>query len=172
MPPEYYLGAGVVLIVLVLLPFVFVRRRPVRRAAPQPGGSGITSPDELTRQLARVADGLEALLKQLQSMQFSPAPPSRAERAAHAALPVSQAVPIVALQRAQPEPARAPLPQVPLPPDRVQEPSAEMPVIEQTAVSVTASAVAETAAAEPVAVEQSAAEQPVKRRVKLSMFGR
>jgi hypothetical protein len=163
MPPEYYLGAGVVLIVLVLLPFALMKKKPRPRAVSRPSGAAVTGPDELTRQLARVADGLEALLKHLQSVQLNPAIPMRADWAAPLAQKPIQ--PPVA-----PAPA-APL-QTPLPPVRVPEPAAQAMVVEEPAAVPGSSGEAEPASIETVALEQSASEQPPKRRVKLSMFGR
>ena len=171
MPPEYYLGAGVVLIMLVLLPFAFMRKRPKRRTVSQPSAPAVAESDELTRQLARVADGLETLLKHLKSMQLSPVPVARVERVAAVASPVTQSAPGVLAQAPQSMEAQAPPAQTPLPHDQVPEPVAQT-MMEQPVIPASSAAVPEPPFAEPLALEPPVEEQPVKRRVKLSMFGR
>ena len=56
MPPEYYLGAAVAVILLVLLGSFLKGKRVGRRELDK--GSGR---DELTNQLSRIADALEAI---------------------------------------------------------------------------------------------------------------
>jgi len=56
MPPEYYLGAAVAVILLVLLASFLKGKRVARRALEQGSSS-----DELTNQLSRIADALEAI---------------------------------------------------------------------------------------------------------------
>ncbi len=170
MPPEYYLGAGVVLIMLVLLPFAFIRKRPKRSAASRLSAPAISESDELTRQLARVADGLEALLKQLKSMQLGPAPAARVERVTPAAAPTTQAATVVPATADQPIAAQAAPPQTPLPPPRAPEPVVQ--TTPEPAFPVASAPIPEPASAEALALEPPVEEQPVKRRVKLSMFGR
>lgn len=151
MPIEYYLAAGVALILLVLLVFALTGKKSKRVVVQKTPGT-----DELIRQVARAADALEALLLHLknsplpavmpvpQQAPARPAPPARVEQATVRA---AEVVPDVA----KPQPPLAP----PIP-----EPVATEPVV------------GEPVPAEPVAAKEEARVEQKPRRVKLSMFGR
>lgn len=151
MPIEYYLAAGVALLVLILLVFAFTGKKPKQVVVQRTLGT-----DELTKQVARAADALEALLVHLkasppqvvtpvqQQATVRPAPTPRIE-------PVTVRAAEVVTEAAKPQPA------------------VELPI---SGTVVTEPVVAEPAPAEPLATEEEphAAQKP--RRVKLSMFGR
>lgn len=63
MPPEYYLGAAVAVILLVLLGSFLKRKRVGRREFDKGNGR-----DELTNQLSRIADALEAIAAHWQAL--------------------------------------------------------------------------------------------------------
>ena len=151
MPIEYYLAAGVAFILLVLLVFALTGKKSKRVVVQKTPGT-----DELTKQVARAADALEALLVHLKSSPLPavmpvpqqapahPAPPARVEQVT---VRTAEVIPDVA----KPEPSLAP----PIP-----KPVTEEPVV------------AERATAETVAAEKEAQVEQKPRRVKLSMFGR
>ena len=66
MPPEYYLGAAVAVILLVLLGSFLRGKRVGRRELDTSTGR-----DELTKQLSRIADAMEAIATHLRA---SPSP--------------------------------------------------------------------------------------------------
>jgi len=73
MPPELYLGAVAVVILIVLLASMFRRKGTPRRSAPK-----AVDTDQLVRQLSRIADALEKLVVQSQTLPAlleEPAPP-------------------------------------------------------------------------------------------------
>jgi hypothetical protein len=65
MPPEYYLGAAVAVILLVLLGSFLKGKRVGRREFDKGNGK-----DELTNQLSRIADALEAIAAHWQALPF------------------------------------------------------------------------------------------------------
>jgi hypothetical protein len=152
MPLEYYLGGAVAIIVLVLLVMALTGKRSTRRVLVTKSSEN----EELTRQVARAADALEALLAHLKAhpvqvsvtVQQTAVRPIASPRAAE--VPV-QAPSAVVMEKA-PQPAVPPASVAPEPP--VPEPAIVEPV----------------AAAEAEAAAASVEQKP--RRVKLSMFGR
>jgi hypothetical protein len=151
MPIEYYLAAAVALIVLVLLVFALTGKK-TKRVVVQKNPSS----DELTRQVARAAAALEALLLHLKASPqqvITPLPQQAAPRVAPAPKveQVAARTVVVAPEDAKPEPPLAP---------SIPQPIATGPVV------------VEPTPVEPVATEEElhAAQKP--RRVKLSMFGR
>lgn len=60
MPPEYYLGAAVAVILLVLLGALLRRRHAARQVFDKSSGT-----DQLASQLSRIADSLEKLVAHL-----------------------------------------------------------------------------------------------------------
>lgn len=66
MPPEYYLGAAVAVILLVLLGSFLKGKRAGRRELDKSSGR-----DELTKQLSRIAEAMEAIAAHLRA---SPSP--------------------------------------------------------------------------------------------------
>jgi hypothetical protein len=62
MPPEYYLGAAVAVIVVILLASFLRGQRVKQRSLPNGLGS-----EQLTTQLSRIADSLEAIVAQLRA---------------------------------------------------------------------------------------------------------
>lgn len=143
MPVEYYLGAFVAVVILVLL--VSLLRGASRRKL-----ANDSDTTQLTQQLTRIADSLEALLIQLKASSIQPA-----QSAPIAVQPSLQAIP-------QREPAQA-LPQT-LPPSS-QEP-APATELEQPAQQKAA----EASVAAPAKAGEPA--KPSKQHVVLSMFGR
>ncbi len=150
MPIEYYLAAGVAIIVLVLLVFALTGKKSKRIVVQKNPGT-----DELTRQVARAADALEALLAQLKAL-----PPQVAMRTVPQA-PVRPAPPA----RAEEVTVRtAEIRTVEAAPEAVNPaPAAAEPAVSEAAVTV---------ASESVAAEEDAPIPQKPRRVKLSMFGR
>ena len=152
MPIEYFLAAGVALILLVLLVFALGGKKS-RRVVMQKN----SSTDELTRQVARAADALEALLAHLKASPQAVTPasqPSPARQAAVAPPRVEQVT--VRAAEIVPEATKA---QPPLAP----------PIPEPATIE---SAVSEPTPAEAVAATEEAHVEQKPRRVKLSMFGR
>lgn len=149
MPIEYYLAAGVALIVLLLLVFALAGKKSKRVIVPRNPGM-----DELTKQVARATDALEALLAHLKAF-----PPQAAIPIAQAPRPLSSATveqstmgtAEVAPEIAKPQPASEP----PAIPEMASEPAVSKPVT-----------------AEPVVGEEEAPVEQKRHRVKLSMFGR
>jgi len=150
-PIEYYLAAGVAIILIVLLIFALTGKKAKRVVVQRTSGT-----DELTKQVARAADALEALLVHLKNSQIAAVTP-----AAQQSLP--RMVPTVRPEQAPtrstavgPEAAK---PQPPLAPP-IPEPAPEtiVPVPEP--------------APEPVGAQEEAHIEQKRRRVKLSMFGR
>jgi len=151
MPLEYYLGGAVALIVLVLLVMALTGKKKTTRRVVV---AKTSDNEELTRQVKRAADALEALLAHLKAHPLQA--PVPVQPPVVAAAPSSRAVevpvratPAVTLQQT-PEPVVAsshvdPIPVAPEP--TTQEPTTP----------------AEAAA-------DSTEQKP--RRVKLSMFGR
>lgn len=157
MPLEYYLGGAVALIVLVLLAMALTGKKSSRRVVVTKN----TDNEELTRQVARAADALEALLAHLKAHPLQ-ATASVQETAVRPAATVRTVdVPAQAAPRVTPQKASEPqvAPATASPTSIASEPPAT-----------------ETAIIEPAAnpeVEASAATEEQKpRRVKLSMFGR
>lgn len=152
MPLEYYLGGAVALIVLVLLVMALTGKKKVTRrvVVAKPSDN-----EELTRQVKRAADALEALLAHLKAHPLQ------------AATPVQQ--PVVA-----PTPSQRAATQVPVPPappvavHRTPEPVAASSHVDPIPVA------SEPPTEEPAATAEVAADTPEQkpRRVKLSMFGR
>ena len=151
MPLEYYLGAAVAVIVLVLLVSAFTGKKKSKRRIIPVSHAGT---DDLTRQLARAADALEAILKHLDAHPLqTPAATQTSIRPALSPLP----------QRAQ------------APPQAPASAPAESPRVAPERVVPTADPViTETPAAEPAVAAEApvAASEQKPRRVKLSMFGR
>jgi hypothetical protein len=151
MPIEYYLAAGVALILLVLLVFALTGKKTKRVVVQKnPGG------DELTRQVARAAAALEALLVQLKA-----SPPQ-------ATTPVAQQAPSRAVAPTRVE--QVPIRTAEVVTEVVKPQSAPEPPIPATVVAEPV--VTEPVRAEPVAIEEEAQAPQKPRRVKLSMFGR
>lgn len=71
MPIEYYLGGFVAVVILVLLASMMLGKRSARKVA-----TTDTIPTELTQQLTRIADSLEALLVQLKASSSQTLHPS------------------------------------------------------------------------------------------------
>lgn len=145
-PVEYYLGVAVAIILLVLLISAVTgkSKRTTRRVAVRENNPSAN--DELTRQVARAADALEALLVQLKASGVLPT------------LPVQQAV------VHQPSSVTSEVPTQPAAPLQAQG-VAERPSTESLTATPTAS--------EPSATETSAQTGEQKpRHIKLSMFGR
>lgn len=156
MPLEYYLGGAVALIVLVLLVMALTGKKSTRRVVVAKS----TDNEELTRQVARAADAIEALLTHLKAhpvqppmpVQQAPARSSASGRAVEAPVP---ATPVVTVEKAS-EPQVNPQPVYSQ--DVTPEPAAEPQTVEPAATTEAEAAAATT--------EQKP------RRVKLSMFGR
>jgi len=150
-PIEYYLAAGVAIILIVLLIFALTGKKAKRVVVERTSGT-----DELTKQVARAADALEALLVHLKNSQIAAVTP-----AAQQSLPrmVPTARPEQAPTRSTPVGPEAAKPQPPLAPP-IPEPAPEtiVPVPEP--------------APEPVGAQEEAHIEQKRRRVKLSMFGR
>ena len=144
MPIEYYAGAAIALIVVVLLVLLMKPGRSTRQSAQH----NSINADQLAKQLSRIADSLEILVARMGAAATVENP--RAE----------------GLRGEDPKPlAKEPLAEVPK--AHVEEPRAEevKPPAEKAPASPPD--VVEPSAAEPEKVEQ-----PVERHVRLSMFGR
>ncbi|HEY6466008.1 MAG TPA: hypothetical protein VIY69_08455 [Candidatus Acidoferrales bacterium] len=152
MPLEYYLGGAVAVIVLILLFVALTGKKPTRRVVV----AKTTDSEELTRQVARAADALEALLAHLKAHPFQGEAPTRAAASPRSVEVPVQAPPTGVVQKT-PEPQVPPMPVSP-------ESIASKPL----AVEPATPEFATTAEAEPAGT--SAEQKP--RRVKLSMFGR
>lgn len=61
MPPEYYLGAAVAVVLLVLLAGLLRHRRAAQQVLDKSSGT-----DQLAGQLSRIADALETLVARLE----------------------------------------------------------------------------------------------------------
>src|SRR5215469_6957635 len=73
MPTEFYIAAAVGMIVLVVLGSLF-RRKPKKRRVVQ---MGVSSTDQATIQLSRIADALERVVVQLEASPSSLQQPSK-----------------------------------------------------------------------------------------------
>lgn len=154
MPLEYYLGGAVGVIVLILLGMALTGKRSTRRVVVAKNSQN----EELTRQVARAADALEALLAHFKAHPWqapegvpqSRRPPVATERSLEVQAPLTAAV------EKAPEPRPSPASASPL--NAAPEPAAPGPV-EPAATGEAEVAAAPTTEQKP-------------RRVKLSMFGR
>lgn len=152
MPIEYYLAAAVALILIVLLIFALTGKKAKRVVVQRTSGT-----DELTKQVARAADALEALLVHLKNSQIAAVTP-----AAQQSLP--RMVPTAKLEQA---PTRS----TPVAPEAAQPQPPLAPPIPEPALTETIVPVPEPAL-EPVGAQEEAHIEQKPRRVKLSMFGR
>ncbi|HKV46957.1 MAG TPA: hypothetical protein VJN69_02615 [Candidatus Acidoferrales bacterium] len=153
MPIEYYLAAGVAIILLVLLVFALTGKKSKRVVVQRNFGT-----DELTKQVARAADALEALLVHLENSPLAAVTSVSQQTPPHVmpAAKVEQALTrstAVAPEAAKPQPPLAP---------PITEPVLTEPIYPTS----------EPAPAEPVSTEEEARIEQKPRRVKLSMFGR
>ncbi|MGH9572452.1 MAG: hypothetical protein ACRD40_02825 [Candidatus Acidiferrales bacterium] len=151
MPIEYYLAAGVAIILLVLLVFALTGKKSKRVVVQRNSGT-----DELTKQVARAADAIEALLVHLKNSPLEGVTFVSEQTARHA---TSVAVEQAAMRSAPvaPEAAKPQTPLAPIPEQSMTEHFAPAP---------------EPAPAEPISTEEEARTEQKPRRVKLSMFGR
>jgi hypothetical protein len=151
-PIEYYLAAGVAIILLVLLVFALTGKKSKRVVVQKTAGT-----DELTKQVARAADALEALLVHLKNsaLPVTPIPQQAPPRAV--------SVPVV---------AQAPTRTTPVAPEAAKAQRPLAPLIPEAAATESIVSASESAPAEPVPKEEAPPIEQKPRRVKLSMFGR
>lgn len=153
MPIEYYLAAGVAIIVLVLLVFALTGKKSKRTVVQRKAGT-----DELTKQVARAADALEALLVHLKNSPLA------------AVTSVSQQTPPRVMPAARVE--QAPMRSTPVAPEAAKPQPPLAPPIAEPVLTEPVDPASEPAPAEPVSTEEEARIEQKPRRVKLSMFGR
>jgi hypothetical protein len=149
MPIEYYAGAAIALIVVVLLVLLMKPGRSTRQSAQH----NSINADQLAKQLSRIADSLEILV-------------ARMGAAATVEKPRAEGLSAVGLRGEDPKPL-AKEPPAEVPKAHVEEPRAEevKPPAEKAPASP-------PNAVEPSAADPGKVEQPVERHVRLSMFGR
>jgi len=113
MPPEYYFGIFIGLMLIVLLVLLFKPRPGARRAVRR--NSNDNDKDQLVHQLSRIADSLEKLVGHLEAAHVEASP--LAEKAA--------VLPQKALERSDTEEKKIEQPSASEP--RVNEPQVEQP---------------------------------------------
>lgn len=149
MPTEYYVGAAIAIIVVVLLALLMKPGRGARQSAPHKN----IGTDQLAIQLSRIADSLEILVAHMRAAATVERP--RAEGSSADGLRTGDPTPL-----AEEPPAEVPN-------ARVEEPRAE-----EAKPSGEKAPVPPPNAVEPSAADSEKIEQPVERHVRLSMFGR
>ncbi|HUO33519.1 MAG TPA: hypothetical protein VMU43_00865 [Candidatus Acidoferrum sp.] len=142
-PPEYYLGAGVAVILLVLL-VSLARGKGAKRQAPEKN----IGTDRVAEQLSRIADALEKLAgrSEAPAQHVEPAAPLRAEQA-----PPAKAEQLAPARVEQAPPSHA----EPAPPPEAEKAA---PPLQKSP--------------EPGPAVETKSSEPEKRHVSLSMFGR
>jgi hypothetical protein len=145
MPPEYYIGIGIAVILLALL-FSLIKPGRGRRQTAQRKNGGTA---ELSAQLKRIADSLEILVAHMGASQAIQTPVTERPVIEKPA-PVTPPVEVAATEKQAIEKAPVPAQEAP-----VQPADADQLQI-----------------AERAETEGKKVDQPVERHVKLSMFGR
>jgi outer membrane biosynthesis protein TonB len=156
MPPEYYFGITVAVVLLILLASLIRGRRTARQVLDRSDGTS-----QLTHQLSRIADSLETLVVRLGASppllkQVSAPLQKPSEERAPEPTPIKQVSAPLQKPSEERAPEPTPIKQVSAP---LQKPTQER-APEPTPVSEPS----------PAAVAKSS--EPAKPRVVLSMFGR